>query len=193
MPDFGTLGHVPAPFLLRSDNGLVFTSRGFTALVKGYGLRQEFITPHNPQQNGMVERVISTLKEQCMNRHRFKSLQHTSRVINDWIGFCNQRRPHNALGMKNPVEAFKLAAGPVQISLGHYNQPNRYASPLERTFGHLASPRWPHHFFASASTAISALSLSLTYIRRRRRFSSYIPFILDIIEVSIRPNLARNL
>ncbi len=34
----------------------------------------------------------------------------TSRVISDWIGFYNQRRPHQALGMKNPVVAFKLAA-----------------------------------------------------------------------------------
>ena len=36
---------VPKPLLLRSDNGLVFTSRSYTALVRGYGLRQEFITP----------------------------------------------------------------------------------------------------------------------------------------------------
>lgn len=36
---FGTLGRVPVPFLLRSDNGLVFTSRSFTALARGYGLR----------------------------------------------------------------------------------------------------------------------------------------------------------
>ena len=107
---FGTLGRVPTPFLLRSDNRLVSTSRGFTALVNGYGLRQEFITPHNPQQNGMVERVIRTLKEQCVHRHRFENLQHASRVISDWISFYNQRRPHQALGMKTPVEAFKLAA-----------------------------------------------------------------------------------
>lgn len=60
---FGTLGRVPTPFLLRSDNGLVFTSRSYTALVRSYGLRQEFITPHCPQQNGMVEQVIRTLKE----------------------------------------------------------------------------------------------------------------------------------
>jgi putative transposase len=32
---FGTLGRVPQPLLLRSDNGLVFTSRSFTALVRG--------------------------------------------------------------------------------------------------------------------------------------------------------------
>lgn len=36
---FGTLGRVPVPFLLRSDNGLVFTSRHYTALVRGYGLK----------------------------------------------------------------------------------------------------------------------------------------------------------
>ncbi len=77
---FGTLGKVPAPFLLRSDNGLVFTSRHYTALVRSYGLKQEFITPHCPQQNGMIERLIRTLKEQCVHRHRFESLQHASRT-----------------------------------------------------------------------------------------------------------------
>jgi len=107
---FGTLGKVPQPFLLRSDNSLVFTSRSYTALVRGYGLRQEFITPYSPEQNGMVERVIRTLKEQCAHRHRFESLQHSSRTIGDWIGFYNNRRPHQALGMKTPAKAFALAA-----------------------------------------------------------------------------------
>ena len=107
---YGTLGRVPTPFLLRSDNGLVFTSRDYTRLVKSYGLRQEFITPHCPQQNGMVERVIRTIKEQCAHRHRFETLQHASRVIGDWIQFYNHRRPHQALGMKTPAEAYALAA-----------------------------------------------------------------------------------
>src|SRR3546814_6652339 len=70
---YGTLGRVPVPFLLRSDNSLVFTSRDYTRLVKSYGLNQEFITPHCPQQNGMVERVIRKLKEQCTHRHRFET------------------------------------------------------------------------------------------------------------------------
>lgn len=107
---FGTLGKVSNPFLLRSDNGLVFTSRSYTALVRSYGLQQEFITPHTTEQNGMVERVIRTLKEQCVHRHRFESLQHASQVIGDWIVFYNTRRPHQALGMKTPAEAYALAA-----------------------------------------------------------------------------------
>jgi putative transposase len=45
---FGTLGKVTREFLLRSDNGLVFTSHKYTALVQSYGLKQEFITPQYP-------------------------------------------------------------------------------------------------------------------------------------------------
>lgn len=107
---YGCLGRVSEPFLLRSDNGLVFTSRRYTQLVRHYGLRQEFITPHCPQQNGMVERVIRTLKEQCVHRQRFENQQHAMRAIGDWIQFYNHRRPHQALGMKTPAEAYALAA-----------------------------------------------------------------------------------
>jgi putative transposase len=104
----GCLGRVQNPFLLRSDNDLVFTSRDCTRLVRSYGLKQEFITPHCPQQNGMIERVIRTLKGQCVHRHRFESLQLASRAIGDWIHFYNNQSPHQALGMKTPAEAFKL-------------------------------------------------------------------------------------
>ncbi len=62
---FGTLGRVPAPFLLRSDNGLVFTSRSYTALVRGYGLRQEFdhaalptAKRHDRTRDPYIERAV---------------------------------------------------------------------------------------------------------------------------------------
>lgn len=58
----------------------------------------------------MVERVIRTLKEQCAHRHRFETLQHPSRVIGDWIRFYNQQRPHQALKMETPAQAYALAA-----------------------------------------------------------------------------------
>ena len=58
----------------------------------------------------MAERVIRTLKEQCIHRHRFESIQHATRVTGDWISFYNHRRPHQALAMSTPAEAFKLVA-----------------------------------------------------------------------------------
>ncbi|MFD1807274.1 integrase core domain-containing protein [Gemmobacter lanyuensis] len=51
----------------------------------------------------MVERVIRTLKEQCIHRQRFDSIQHATRAIGDWISFYNNRRPHQALDMKTPL------------------------------------------------------------------------------------------
>jgi putative transposase len=119
---FGSLGRVDRPFLLRSDNGLVFTSRTYTRIVRSYGLRQEFITQHCPQQNRMIERVIRTLKEQCVHRHRFETQQHASRVNGEWIRFYNNRRPHQALGMKTPAMAYALAARPAQKPVGQYKR-----------------------------------------------------------------------
>lgn len=86
---FGALGKVETPSLPRSDNGLVFCSRSYTALVCSYCLQQEFIMPYSPEQNGVVERVILTLKEPSVPCHRDESIQHVSQVIADWIQFTN--------------------------------------------------------------------------------------------------------
>ena len=56
----------------------------------------------------MVERVIRTLIEQCLNRHHFESLQHGSREKRDWIDFYKQRRRNQVLEMKTPAEGFKI-------------------------------------------------------------------------------------
>jgi putative transposase len=103
------LGLVAKPFLLRSNNDLAFTSCSYTALVRSYGLQQEFITLHSPEQNGVVERVIRTLKEQCVQRHRFETLQQAARVIGVWISFYNHRPSQQTLNIETTDEAFILA------------------------------------------------------------------------------------
>ncbi|MGX9936512.1 integrase core domain-containing protein [Advenella kashmirensis] len=99
---FGTLGRLPIPFLHRSDNGLeLLTSRNHTTFVRSYGLRQELISPYCPQQNGLTERVIRTLKEQCAHRHHFKTLLHASRVIGDWT-LLQPPAPASGVEYENP-------------------------------------------------------------------------------------------
>lgn len=41
----------------------------------------------------MVERLIRTLKEQCVHRRRFETQPHALRVVADWIQLCDHRRP----------------------------------------------------------------------------------------------------
>ena len=67
--------------------------------------RRPRITPHCPQQNGTIERLIQTLMEQCAHRHRFENQRYALRAIGDWIQFYNYRRPHQALGLKTAAEA----------------------------------------------------------------------------------------
>ena len=101
---FGHLGRVPSPLLLRSDNGLVFTSKRYTATARAYGLTQEFITPYTPEQNGLVERFIRSLKEECLWQHRFESISHARDVIGRWMRYYNTERPHQALGYRTPAQ-----------------------------------------------------------------------------------------
>lgn len=99
---FGTLGRVTQPLALRSDNGLVFTSKLFTTTVAAYRIDQEFTTPYTPEQNGLIERFIRTLKEDCIWQHRFESLAHARAVIGAWIRYYNTDRPHSRLGYVSP-------------------------------------------------------------------------------------------
>lgn len=87
---------------MRSDNGLIFQSRRFRAACRDYRLRQEFITPYTPQQNGIVERFFRSVKEECVWQHQFGSFfADARRAIRTWIEWYNERRPHQALGYRS--------------------------------------------------------------------------------------------
>ena len=98
----GLLRRVKSPLTVGSDNGLVFTSKRYRRTVKPYGLSQEFITPHTPEQNGLIERFIQSLKDECVWLHRFESLQHARSVIGNWIEEYNTERPHQELNYLPP-------------------------------------------------------------------------------------------
>ena len=48
---------------LRTDNGGEYTSKEFVAFCKLTGIRRELIVPHNPQQNGVAERMNRSIEE----------------------------------------------------------------------------------------------------------------------------------
>ncbi|NIN63374.1 MAG: transposase, partial [Anaerolineae bacterium] len=64
----------------------------------------EFITPYTPEQNGVIERVFRTLKEECVWLCRFQSRDEAERLIARWIEVYNTERPHEALAWMSPVQ-----------------------------------------------------------------------------------------
>ncbi|WP_148045763.1 DDE-type integrase/transposase/recombinase [Desulfosoma caldarium] len=66
---------------LRSDNGRVFTSKRYLKVLRACGLRPVDITPYSPQQNGMIERFMRTLKEECIWLNLFSSFDEAKTII----------------------------------------------------------------------------------------------------------------
>jgi putative transposase len=96
----GTLRPDGSTPVLRSDNGLIFQSRRFRAACRDYRLRQEFITPYTPEQNGIVERFFRSPKEECVWQHNFHSFAEARAAIARWIQWYKAERPHQTFGYR---------------------------------------------------------------------------------------------
>jgi putative transposase len=110
---FGWVRGAPEGMMIRSDNGLVFGSKLYRRLIREYRLRQEYITPYTPEENGLAERFMRSFKEECAWANRFESIEEARSKIAKWIDWYNTDRPHQALGYMTPRqrwEQFKLAA-----------------------------------------------------------------------------------
>jgi putative transposase len=90
--------------VIRSDNGLLNQSRRFRSACPDYRLRQEFITPDTPAQNGIVERFFRSLKEECVWQRIFRDFAEARREITAWLHWYNTERPYQALGYRSSAE-----------------------------------------------------------------------------------------
>jgi transposase InsO family protein len=99
------------PEFIRSDNGGEFAATVIMAWLTDNHVGPAFIDPGCPWQNGFVESFHGKLRDECLNREWFKTLQEAKVVIEQWRRFYNTQRPHSALDYKTPVataSAFRL-------------------------------------------------------------------------------------
>lgn len=68
-----------------------------------HGIRQKFIKPHCPWQNGKVERLNRTLQTEWAYRQVFTSNDESADALAPWLEYYNTRRRHSALGALPPV------------------------------------------------------------------------------------------
>ncbi len=67
------------------------------------GIRQVFIRPHCPWQNGKVERFNRTLQTEWAYRQPFTSNDDRTAALDPWLEHYNTRRRHSALGGHPPL------------------------------------------------------------------------------------------
>jgi len=108
------------PSAIRSDNGVPFASpNALFNLSKlsvwwlRLGISIERIRPGHPQQNGRHERMHLTLKQQATRPPGINTLQQQAR-FDDFVREFNTERPHEALAMRTPAEAYSASPRPYQ-------------------------------------------------------------------------------
>lgn len=62
--------------------------------------------PHSPQSQGKVERLIQTIKRECLGRVRFNSYSDAAQGIADYIRGYNFGRPHQGITGLRPADRF---------------------------------------------------------------------------------------
>ena len=68
-----------------------------------HGIRQKFIKPHCPWQNGKVERFNRTLQTEWAYRHVFLTNTDRTAALAPWLEHYNTGRRHSALGGHPPI------------------------------------------------------------------------------------------
>jgi transposase InsO family protein len=72
-----------------------------------HGIRQVFIKPHCPWQNGKVERLNRTLQTEWAYRQVFTSSTDRAAALAPWLEHYNTQRRHTALGGLPPVSRLR--------------------------------------------------------------------------------------
>ena len=95
-------------YLLRdrdSSYGSVFVKR-----VEGMGIKQKMIAPRSPWQSPYVERLIGSIRRECLDRVIVLHERQLRQILEQFLAYYHQVRPHRSLAHDSPIPR------PVQLS-----------------------------------------------------------------------------
>jgi putative transposase len=90
----------PPKYLLRDRDkiyGQIFRRR-----VTAMGFKEILIAPHSPWQNPFVERLIGSIRRECLDHVIVINERHLRRILASYFGYYHSWRTHRALGMDCP-------------------------------------------------------------------------------------------
>jgi transposase InsO family protein len=87
-------------FLLRDRDGIF--SDAFVEQVKAMGIKQVLSTPRSPWQRAYVERMIGTIRRECLDHLIVFNEASLCRHLQAFIGYYHRTRTHLALEKDAP-------------------------------------------------------------------------------------------
>jgi transposase InsO family protein len=89
---------------LRHDWGPQYTAHQFLGELKWLGIRSTPSYVGEPECNGVMERWIRTLKEECLYLHDFESLDQARKIIGEFVERYNAEWMLERFDYKTPAE-----------------------------------------------------------------------------------------
>ena len=75
------------------DRDTKFTKE-FVATLKAKGIRTNALPVASPNLNGRCERVIQSLKYECLFKFILFGQRHLDHILSEWVTYYNTRRAH---------------------------------------------------------------------------------------------------
>ncbi len=112
-----TFEHYGVPEAMLMDRGTVWwsTTNGYgltwlSVRLIEQGIQLYYCRVRHPQTQGKVERFHRTLDEAIQHRGKPQQMAQWPGALNEFRRIYNERRPHEALGMKRPAERYQPSA-----------------------------------------------------------------------------------
>ena len=67
-----------------------------------------------PQANAVAERVIGTLRRECLDHLVVANERHLRTILAEFVAYYNRERPHRALRLQTPQSAPRAATGRIR-------------------------------------------------------------------------------
>ena len=87
-------------YLLRDRDGIY--SSYFADRVRGMGIEEVLIAPRSPWQNPFIERLIGSIRRECLDHILVISEAHLRRVLREYFAYYHDSRPHQSLDGNAP-------------------------------------------------------------------------------------------
>src|SRR2546429_771078 len=92
---------------------IVPTGRRFQRRIRAMGIRDRPISPRSPWQNPYVERLIGTLRRECLDHVLIFGEPHLRRVLTLYSVYYNETRTHLGLGKDAPLRRAVQRSGAI--------------------------------------------------------------------------------
>ena len=88
-------------YLIRDRDSIYGTA--VTRRLRAMGIRDKPIAPGSPWQNGYAERLIGTIRRECVDHLIVFGEAHLRRILREYAAYYNGSRTHRALNQDAPV------------------------------------------------------------------------------------------